>query len=93
MSYQDNYSSEWADARDEIFGGYSETQLRQQIRQSLLSKVDTPNNYNKKSRVKKGGRSGCKKTEWMKHLDRFRKEHPNVKGKQVFIQAKKTYKK
>jgi hypothetical protein len=34
-----------------------------------------------------------KSNPWMEHLKRFRREHPELKGKEAVIAAKKTYKK
>ena len=35
----------------------------------------------------------AKTSAWAQHVAQFRKDHPEVKGRQVFSEAKKTYKK
>lgn len=35
----------------------------------------------------------ARNSAWGKHVAEFRKAHPEIKGKQVFTEAKKTYKK
>lgn len=44
-------------------------------------------------KVKGGGASKAKKNPWIAHIKKFAKDHPRVRGGDLFAKARKTYKK
>lgn len=51
-----------------------------------------PIGMSKKKYAGEGTKAGAAHNPWMKHLKKWRKEHPNVKGKEAMIRARKSYK-
>jgi hypothetical protein len=67
-------------------------EIGRKIRRLKRKKKDS-SYYNEYINRRKGGKEAVKKNKWIKYVEKFAKENPKIKGRELFEEASKYYKK